>query len=100
MTSISEKLQVLSRFTRIFSRTFLAEAPNRRHYGIMPSRTHKQPKDGRSNLRLSPELWSAIDSARDKRPGNVSRNTWLIEAITEKLAKEQHNTAESAGPHV
>lgn len=66
----------------------------------MTSRTHKQPKDGRSNLRLSPELWSAIDKARDKRPGNVSRNTWLIEAITEKLASEHQNIAASDGQHV
>jgi hypothetical protein len=50
---------------------------------------------GRSTLRLPPELWAAIDGARDKRPGNVSRNTWVVEAITEKLAKEQQNAAES-----
>jgi hypothetical protein len=50
--------------------------------------------------RLPPELWAAIDGARDKRPGNVSRNTWVVEAITEKLAKEQQNAAESDRPHV
>lgn len=79
---------------------FLATAPKWRHHGVMTSRTHKQPKEGRSTLRLSSELWTAIDNARDKRPGNVSRNTWLVEAITEKLAKEQQNTAESCRPHV
>jgi hypothetical protein len=86
--------------TQIFPEPLLAKAPNRRHYGTMPSRTYKQPKDGRSNLRLSSELWSAIDKARDKRPGNVSRNTWLIEAITEKLANEQQNITANDGPHV
>jgi hypothetical protein len=91
---------MLSRFTQIFPRTLLAKAPKWRHHGVMTSRTHNQPKDGRSTLRLPPELWAAIDGARDKRPGNVSRNTWLVEAITEKLAKEQQNTAESDGPHV
>jgi hypothetical protein len=65
-----------------------------------PGITRKQPKDGRSNLRLSSELWSAIDKARDKRPGNVSRNTWLIEAITEKLANEQQNITANDAPHV
>jgi hypothetical protein len=86
--------------TQIFPEPLLAKAPNRRHYGTMPSRTYKQPKDGRSNLRLSSELWSAIDKARDKRPGNVSRNTWLIEAITEKLANEQQNITANDAPHV
>jgi hypothetical protein len=39
-------------------------------------------------------------AAGNKRPGNVSRNTWVVEAITEKLAKEQQNAAESDRPHV
>lgn len=89
-----------TRPTQPGKKIFLATAPKWRHYGVMTSRAHKQPKDGRSTLRLSLELWTAIDSVRDKRPGNVSRNTWLVEAITEKLAKEQRNTAESDGPHV
>jgi hypothetical protein len=29
-----------------------------------------------------------IDKARKKRPGKVSRHTWIIEAIEEKLARE------------
>jgi hypothetical protein len=91
---------MFSHSKQIFPKTSLAKAPNRRHYGTMPSRIHKQPKDGRSNLRLSSELWSAIDKARDKRPGNVSRNTWLIEAITEKLANEQQNITANDAPHV
>jgi hypothetical protein len=91
---------MLGRFTEIFPKTFLARAPKWRHYDVMTSRTHNQPKDGRSTLRLPSELWAAIDGARDKRPGNVSRNTWLVEAITEKLAKEQKNKAESDRPHV
>jgi len=42
----------------------------------------------RQNLRLDPEVWSAIDSDRSKRPGNVSRNTWITEAILDKLARQ------------
>jgi hypothetical protein len=42
----------------------------------------------RINLRLSPEMFGAIDHARGVRPGNVSRNTWIAEAIEEKLARD------------
>jgi len=42
----------------------------------------------RINLRLSPAMFDAIDNARSARPGNVSRNTWIAEAIEEKLARD------------
>jgi hypothetical protein len=42
----------------------------------------------RINLRLSSETFEAIDHARSTRPGNVSRNTWIAEAIKEKLARD------------
>ena len=42
----------------------------------------------RINLRLPPETFAAIDRARAGRPGQVSRNTWLTEAVEEKLARE------------
>ena len=44
---------------------------------------------GRQSLRLDPEVWTAIDTARLRRAGSISRNTWITEAITEKLAREQ-----------
>lgn len=40
------------------------------------------------DLRLSAELVQAIDASRERRPGCVSRNTWIAEAIEEKLARE------------
>ena len=43
----------------------------------------------RLNLRLSPEAFSAIDRARQARPGHVSRNTWLTEAVQEKLVRDE-----------
>lgn len=47
------------------------------------------PKEkDRINLRLSPEIFAAIDEARADRPGSVSRNTWITEAIQEKLSRE------------
>jgi hypothetical protein len=42
----------------------------------------------RINLRLSGEKFRAIDAARSLRPGRVSRNTWIAEAIEEKLARD------------
>lgn len=42
----------------------------------------------RINLRLSAETFDAIDAARGDRPGTISRNTWITEAIQEKLARE------------
>lgn len=49
----------------------------------------KNTKDmDRINLRLPPEVFAAIDQARSLRIGHVSRNTWIAEAIQEKLARE------------
>lgn len=45
----------------------------------------------RTNLRLSAEALAAIDCARALRPGSVSRNTWIVEAIYEKLSREAGN---------
>jgi hypothetical protein len=49
-----------------------------------------RPDDrGRQSLRLDPEVWTAIDMARLRRAGSISRNTWITEAIAEKLARDQ-----------
>ncbi len=42
----------------------------------------------RINLRLSAETFDMIDASRAARAGNISRNTWITEAIEEKLARE------------
>jgi len=41
----------------------------------------------RINLRLAPEVLEAIDTECSRRAGNVSRNTWIIEAVAERLAR-------------
>ena len=51
--------------------------------------TAKKDDRPRQSVRLHPEMWEAIDDVRTKRPGVVSRNTWIAEAILEKLAREQ-----------
>jgi hypothetical protein len=43
----------------------------------------------RQSLRLDPEVWEDIDEQRTKRAGSVSRNTWITEAILEKLSRER-----------
>jgi predicted HicB family RNase H-like nuclease len=47
----------------------------------------------RINLRLEGETFAAIDAACAARPGNVSRNTWIAEAVEEKLARERNPVA-------
>ena len=42
----------------------------------------------RTSLRLNPDTLAEVDAARLRRPGRISRNTWIAEAIYEKLARE------------
>ena len=43
----------------------------------------------RLNLRMAGDTFAQIDAACAARPGNVSRNTWIAEAVEEKLARER-----------
>lgn len=52
---------------------------------------------GRQSLRLETAIWAAIDQARARRPGNISRTTWITEAIMEKLQAESQQALENAG---
>lgn len=63
-------------------------APRRRQRGAMADSSNSPATVDRINLRLPPETFAAIDRARGARPGHVSRNTWLTEAVEEKLARE------------
>ncbi|MGC1301441.1 MAG: hypothetical protein WA840_03610 [Caulobacteraceae bacterium] len=66
-------------------------APPRRHSGYMRSdskATTVRSLD-RMNLRLSAETFAEIGDACAARPGNVSLNTWITEAVEEKLARER-----------
>lgn len=51
----------------------------------------------RINLRLSPETFEAIDNSRNLRPGRLSRNTWIAEAIEEKLLRDSAATGAQNG---
>jgi metal-responsive CopG/Arc/MetJ family transcriptional regulator len=41
----------------------------------------------RFTLRLPAEMVKAIDAECSRRPGNVSRNTWITEAVQERLVR-------------
>ena len=49
--------------------------------------TPETREQDRINLRLS-AAFAAIDRARAGRPGRISRNTWIAEAVREKRARE------------
>jgi hypothetical protein len=51
----------------------------------------------RINLRLPAETFEAIDAARAGRPGNISRNTWITEAVEEKLARDRAGRGLTSG---
>lgn len=60
-----------------------------------PARSNLAPSTlDRINLRLQPEMFAAIDDARLARAGHVSRNTWLTEAVQEKLARDAADAPE------
>jgi hypothetical protein len=51
----------------------------------------------RINLRLPGKTFDAIDEARGARSGNVSRNTWITEAVEEKLARDRSASGKGQG---
>jgi phage tail protein X len=61
------------------------------------SRTNNVRELDRATLRVPGKTLAAIDAARAARPGVVSRNTWLTEAIAEKLAREHDASAPIEG---
>lgn len=65
-------------------------APQRRQSGAMraDSKAVAVRDLGRFTLRLPEETLAAIDRLCAERPGAVSRNTWITEAVEEKLARD------------
>lgn len=43
------------------------------------------------SLRISNNYLNRIGDLLEKRAGNISRHTWIIEAIVEKLGKEENH---------
>lgn len=73
----------------------------RRHSGATSESITSPVSDlDRINLRLPPETFRAIDDTRERRAGCVSRNTWIAEAIKEKLAREAADTPVDDKVHI
>ncbi|WP_228939279.1 ribbon-helix-helix domain-containing protein [Paraburkholderia saeva] len=52
----------------------------------------KAAKDSRAQMervtvRLPDDMLAAVDAECSRRIGNVSRNTWILEAVQEKLSR-------------
>jgi hypothetical protein len=41
------------------------------------------------NLRVPERMVEQVDALRKKRTGKISRNTWILEAIEDKLERDQ-----------
>jgi predicted HicB family RNase H-like nuclease len=41
------------------------------------------------NVRIPVHLLTRLDALRTKRTGKISRNTWILEAIEDKIEREQ-----------
>ncbi len=45
------------------------------------------------NIRLPMRVWKQIDTLRKQRAGSVSRNTWIAEAVEDKIEQEASSSA-------
>ncbi|WP_176474710.1 hypothetical protein [Pseudoalteromonas sp. HM-SA03] len=55
---------------------------------------NKSEDTSRISLRLSKELFEEVDVVRKQRVGNISRNTWIAEAVKEKLERAKKGCEE------
>ena len=54
-----------------------------------PKPSPKKPKPSSILVRINPETVSEVDFVRAQRIGNITRNTWMLEAVNEKLERER-----------
>ena len=47
-----------------------------------------KPKERIFNLRVPESLVEEVDALRKQRTGKISRNTWILEAIEDKIERE------------
>jgi hypothetical protein len=47
-----------------------------------------QGKERIFNLRVPEEIVNKVDTIRRRRTGKISRNTWILEAIEDKIERE------------
>ena len=52
------------------------------------SQEENQEKERIFNLRVPESLVEQVDTLRKRRTGKISRNTWILEAIEDKIKRE------------
>ena len=52
------------------------------------SQEENQERERIFNLRVPESLVAKVDGLRKRRAGKISRNTWILEAIADKIARE------------
>ncbi len=52
------------------------------------SQEENQEKERIFNLRVPESLVEKVDDLRKRRTGKISRNTWILEAIADKITRE------------
>ena len=52
------------------------------------SQEENQEKERIFNLRVPESFVEQVDALRKRRTGKISRNTWILEAIADKIARE------------
>jgi predicted HicB family RNase H-like nuclease len=52
------------------------------------SQEENQVKERIFNLRVPESLVAKVDALRKRRTGKISRNTWILEAIEDKVERE------------
>jgi hypothetical protein len=87
-TRVAVDGQILTNFHDVLQ-MYLILAPLWRQNDFMmhPARTTSDRSC--ATLRLDQGIGERIDRARMRRPGNISRNTWITEAILEKLERDE-----------
>jgi metal-responsive CopG/Arc/MetJ family transcriptional regulator len=51
--------------------------------------TYRKSQERIFNLRVPEWMVEQVDQLRKKRTGKISRNTWILEAIEDKLERDQ-----------
>lgn len=74
-------------FPNIYNISF-CDVPLRRQNGAtMKAAKDPHTRTERINVRLPDEMLAAIDAECTRRTGKVSRNTWILEAVQERLTR-------------
>ena len=55
------------------------------------SQDGEKEKERVFNLRVPKWLVAQVDALRKKRAGKISRNTWILEAIEDKVERDQRS---------